>query len=300
VLAVRSPSAEERLPIKLSRFPKPFNRDRKVDVVVVAPEPIVAVDGKPLRGEGEWTAIGSTVNDKPPLYATYFRPEPECADVTVAAARFDQKLARFVLVPGTHDPGDDFRWHGVVPDDQRGTLIAAFNTGYRLRDAKGGIFVEGKEARPLVEGAASLTVDKSGQIDVMAWKGPSALTADVVAVRQNLKMLIEDGRIKNPSSKKCVKGIDRSGLGVTKDGALIYVIGHRLTPIVLSEALKHLGAVRAMQLDAHIQWQSFNVFQPVNEGSKELVATKLTQDMRQPATRYLVPDDRDFLAAFVR
>jgi hypothetical protein len=55
-----------------------------------------------------------------------------------------------------------------------------------------------------------------------------------------------------------------------------------------------------MHLDAHAQWQSFNVFQPIQNESRALIATKLTKDMRLPATRYLVPDDRDFVAAFVR
>jgi hypothetical protein len=73
-----------------------------------------------------------------------------------------------------------------------------------------------------------------------------------------------------------------------------------LTPALLAEALEHVGAVRAMQLDAHCQWQSFNIFQPAGPSKRELVATKLTRDMRLPATRYLIPDDRDFLAAFVR
>jgi hypothetical protein len=178
-------------------------------------------------------------------------------------------------------------------------LLAAFNSGYRLRDAHGGIYAEGQEVIPLVKGAASLVIDQNGDMDVVAWNGKRQLTSSVVAVRQNLKMLVTNGEVRVSMHRKCLKGVDRSGLGIARDGALIYVVGHRLTAGLLAEALQRAGAVRAMHLDAHCQWQSFNVFQPAESG-RELVATKLTQDMRLPATRYLIPDDRDFLAAFVR
>lgn len=299
-LTVHGPSAEELLPIQLSAFPRPFARTLKGTPDAQEPPPIEPVVNEPVPGEGRWTALGSTVNGVPTLRATFFRPDRDCGDITVAVARFTPKLTRFVLVPGTHDPGGEWRWHGTIPEDQRPNLLAAFNAGYRLRDAHGGIYAEGQEARPLVKGAASLVIDTNGDMDVVAWKGNRQLTSSVVAVRQNLNMLVKGGKVRVSMSRKCQKGIDRSGLGVTADGALIYVVGHRLTAGLLAEALQHAGADRAMQLDAHCQWQSFNVFQPAGESARELIATKLTKDMRMPATRYLIPDDRDFFAAFVR
>jgi hypothetical protein len=218
----------------------------------------------------------------------------------VAVARFTPKLTRFVLVPGTRDPEGDWRWHGSIPDDQRPNLLAAFNSGYRLRDAHGGIYVDGKVGRLLKGGAASLVIDENGDVDILAWEAGRELTPGLTAVRQNLRLLVRGSKVRVSASKKCVKGVDRSGLGVTADGALIYVMGHRLTQRLLAQALQHAGAVRAMHLDAHAQWQSFNVFQPTQKGGRALIATKLTKDQRLPATRYLVPDDRDFIAAFVR
>jgi hypothetical protein len=299
-LTVHGPSAEELLPTQLSRFPQPFARSAAAPVDAVEPPPIAPVVDGSLDGEGKWTAMGSTLGGVPVLRSTYFRPDRDCADVSVAVARFTPKLTRFVLVPGTRDPDPEaeWRWHGTIPQEQRQNLLAAFNSGYRMRDAGGGIYVEGKQPRPLRNGAATFVIDSNGDLDIVAWDGN--LTPEMTAVRQNLRLLVTDGKLSVSLKKKCTKGIDRSGLGVTRDGALLYILGHRLTQGLLAEALQHAGAVRGMQLDAHMQWQSFNVFQPVGGGGHGLVATKLLEDMRQPATRYLVPDDRDFVAAFLR
>lgn len=297
-LNVHGPSAEELLPTQLSSFPKPFDRPGSSEPSR-EPPPIEPVLDQPLEGEGQWEAVGVTVNGVPTLRRTYFRPDRDC-DVSVAVTRFTPKLSRFVLVPGTRDPGGEWRWHGKVPKSEQPNLLAAFNSGYRLRDAHGGMYVEGTVARPLKNGAASLVIDDDGDLDIMAWTAGETLPPGVTAVRQNLRLLVENGKVRVSAKKKCTNGIDHSGLGITRDGALLYVVGHRLTRRLVAQALQHAGAERGMELDAHTVWQSFNVYQPSQRGDGTIVATKLNKDMRLPATRYLTPDDRDFVAAFVR
>ncbi len=62
------------------------------------------------------------------------------------------------------DPGGDWQWHGVLPEDQRQHLVAAFNSGFRLNEVTGGFFAEGKEVKPLVDRAGSLVVTRAGEI----------------------------------------------------------------------------------------------------------------------------------------
>jgi hypothetical protein len=82
--------------------------------------------------------------------------------------------------------------------------------------------------------------------------------------------------------------VARSGVGVTKTGALVYVAGPALTVKTLAEALQRAGAVRAMTLDINPEWVTFNIYQPV--------PVKLYPQMQRPATRYLGPtrESRDF------
>ena len=56
------------------------------------------------------------------------------------------------------------------------------------------------------------------------------------------------------------------------------------------------GAVRAMQLDINPEWPTLITY--AHQGSLDPV--KIVPNYQQPSTRYLVPDDRDFFAVYVR
>jgi len=305
-LSLHTQSAAEAT--QLSVFPVPFARNQPEQHLHPAePAPIPLLSGKPLPNEGEWRAIGSTVNGVPALRCTMFRPDRTRPNVVVGVARFTPELTRFVLVAGTHDPGGDWNWHGTIPEEERGNLLAAFNAGFRLSDSHGGFYAEGKLAKELVEGAASLVIDRNGAADIIAWT-PRRLRR-LASVRQNLRLVLEDGQLPAGLSRNRGGGWGRlnhnlyawrSGLGIGADGALIYLAGEGLNLVTLAKALQRAGAVRAMELDMHRQWPSFNVFQPGGLLHPKLVATKLLKDTRHPAERYLTPDDRDFVAAFVR
>ena len=94
------------------------------------------------------------------------------------------------------------------------------------------------------------------------------MTPQVVSVRQDLLPLVR--RAPQPRGRQTahwrswgatcgatscsptVPGIEhqwRSGLGITADGALVYVAGPALDPLQLADLLARAGAVRAMQLD---------------------------------------------------
>jgi hypothetical protein len=246
----------------------------------------------------------------PALRCTAFRPDVEHPAVRVAVARFTPELTRFVLVPGTRDPGGSWSWQGTIPNEERDGLLAAFNAGFRLRDAQGGLFAEGTVAMPLVKHAASFVIDRDGSPDIIAWRGEHRVPRSIVAVRQNLRLIVDDGaplhgldRNTHGRWGRLNHRLDiwRSGLGISADGALIYLAGDGLTLASLAQALQHAGAVRAMELDIHDAWPAFNVFQPAESAKQtQLIATKLSPGMRHPAERYLTPDDRDFVAAFVR
>ncbi|HZD16230.1 MAG TPA: hypothetical protein VE196_14135, partial [Pseudonocardiaceae bacterium] len=59
------------------------------------------------------------------------------------------------------------------------------------------------------------------------------------------------------------------------------------------------GIVTGMQLDIHPQMVAFNTCRPAPAHPFGLTCTKLLPDMPGPATRYLTPDQRDFLAVTI-
>jgi hypothetical protein len=299
-------------PVQLSAFPPPYSVsvDLPREVAHLDPARVVVPFDKALPGEGEWRPVGWTANETPVLRCTTFRPDPDHPRVAVGAARFTPRLTRFVLVPGTQDPGGDWRWHGVIPQTAQPNLVAAFNSGFRLLEAQGGMYVEGKVARPLEPDAASLVIDSGGAVDIVAWHGGPEPAEPIVAVRQNLQLIVDSGRpvdgLSRNQGNKWGFGRNqacytwRSGIGISRDGALLYIAGDGLTLMTLAEAFKLAGAERAMELDIHDVWSTFNVFQPGAHAKGRPRATKLLPTMPRPAERYLTPDDRDFVAAFIR
>ncbi len=88
----------------------------------------------------------------------------------------------------------------------------------------------------------------------------------------------------------------RTGLGIDRRGNLIYAAADYQTVTTLAEILKRAGAVRAMELDINPEWPTLITYRH----RQGLLPTKVVPNYQQPATRYLVPDDRDFFAVYTR
>jgi len=227
--------------------------------------------------------------------------------VSVTAIWFDHRVTRPVVVAGTRQPGgSSWPWGARIPPADRARTVAVFNGGFRFADARGGFYENGRVGRPLRTGAASLVVHANGRADVIAWSSRSHTDRSIVAVRQNLHLVVDHGRP--------VAGLDRnrhhlwgnariqfqytwrSGLGVDRRGNLIYVAGNHLDLKMLAQALAQAGCIRAMQLDIHTGMVGAALFVPDPHVPLHIDAHKLIQGMTRPATRYLKPDQRDFIA----
>jgi len=88
----------------------------------------------------------------------------------------------------------------------------------------------------------------------------------------------------------------RSGIGIDRHGNLIYAAADYQTVGSLASILIRAGAVRAIQLDINAEWPSFITY----GGWGARAPNKLVPNVQQSATRYLVPDDRDFFAIYRR
>ena len=152
------------------------------------------------------------------------------------------------------------------------TLVAAFNGGFLMKDTKGGYFSEGRTVAPLRVGGASLVIYRNGFATVGQWGRDVGMTPNVVAVRQNLTLLVDNGQPVpglNPydisawgSTLGNIPNPWRSGLGITADGALVYVAGANLEITQLAALLVRAGAARAMELDINPAWPTFATYDP--------------------------------------
>ncbi|MFN8052134.1 MAG: phosphodiester glycosidase family protein [Acidimicrobiales bacterium] len=281
-------------------------------VATTAAVPIPVVVHPARRGEGRWRVVDGLTSAPGSVQETFVRPDPGFPSVSAAVVRLDQRATRLVFVPGLRQPGvGHWSWGSEIPPAVRPTVVAAFNAGFKFKDTRGGLYTEGRHTvRPLATGLASIVIHRDGTADVADWGRDAHMSSDVVSVRQNLSLIVDHGRpvpgllvdrgSKWGKLKSQFQFTWRSGLGVDREGRLLYVAGRRMTLTELAAALTDAGAVRGMQLDIHSDVVTFNWFRPVAGSATAVRAAKLMPSMQLSATRYLRPDQRDFLAVLAR
>lgn len=275
------------------------------------PAPLQPLVPTPLAGEGVWTATGRTVQGLPAVYTTYFRPDQFHTSEVAAAMWLDTTLMKAELVPGLQEPGGPNPWGGMVPLDQRAALVAAFNSGFKVADSRGGYFNFGQEVHPLQPGVASLVIDTAGKMNVGIWGRDFVMGPNIQTVRQNLSLLVDNGQVEpglaTDSNSKWGASLGnslfvwRSGVGVDANGGIIYVAGPAISVPSLAILLQRAGAVRAMELDINTAWTSAYTFQPGDPANPAAIhGVKLLPAMGRNEDRYLVPGERDFFAFLAR
>ena len=266
----------------------------------------IAIPGiAPADGAGIWRNIsldrfpGSIV-----MADTFINPDPSRPYAFVTLIQMDMTRLRLWSVAGIQEPGAKVGnpGPGIIPKtvQRDGALVAAFNGGFQYRDGQYGMIVGKKTYLPLKKDLATLVAYTDGTVRIVKYEGQD-LGKNVVFVRQNCPMLIENGVIASNNQKnKALWGRTvnpgiytwRSGLGVTAKGNLVYAVGNSLTPSTLAAALQAAGAVNAMQLDINPYWVRFNVFDHFANGTYSSFVPM--QGLQNGAYSYLHGYQKDF------
>jgi hypothetical protein len=267
------------------------------------PPAVVSALVPPLPGEGAWRPTGPAILGGDPVLVTIFRPDAAYPRQLAYAAWIDTSRIQLELYPGRKQPPNaDPRGPMEVPIVLRPQLLATFNSGYTYKDSLGGFALLGRTIQPMRAGQATVIEYTDGRIDIIDWTGPATVGPDVVLARQNLPMLVKDGRPGPDLANEAAGGFSlgnavrvwRTALGVDAGGNLIYLAAPGQTVGSLAGAMVRAGAVRAMMLDINSQFPTFITYGKPGA----LDAVMLVPNPRQTASRYLTPDDRDFFAVY--
>lgn len=266
--------------------------------------------GRPLRGEGEWRVL-YRVQHRPAIYGTYLRPDRVHTSYAAGIVSMNPRLLRFELRPGTEDPGPG-NYGGAQPIIAAGTrrgLAATFNSGFKIAQAGGGFYLNGTYRGSLRTGAASVVYYRGGGLAIGVWGHGLRLTHNVVGVRQNLRPIVENGKIPSAVSQNVKSNwgatlgggyyVWRSGIGVTRSGRIIFAYGPALDVRTLADLLRRAGCVEAMQLDINPEWTNYMYYRPGRHPGDPAPAA-LLPDQMEPAARYYSYNSRDFTAVFAR
>lgn len=261
-----------------------------------------------LPNEGVWRPLG-TVNGQGAVYGTEMRASSVYSSYVAGIVSLNQNLVSFQLRPGAEDPGPG-NWHALdyLPVGTRTGLLATFNSGFKIASSGGGFYLNGSTAGTLTAGVASVVYYRDGHIAIGNWDTDPgiSMSSDVVGVRQNLHLIVQNGQIPASvdtnveSSWGATLGgsyyVWRSGIGITADNRVIFVYGPSLNVRELATLLQRAGAVTAMELDINPEWTDFMYYLPGAPPTPEA----LLPNQQQPADRYYTPASRDFTAVFAR
>jgi hypothetical protein len=269
------------------------------------PPRIKPVFAQPLTGEGVWKPTGPPLGGKPPVLVTTFRTEVAYPQIVAYVAWFDHMRTALAYYPGRYEPPSaTLRGPMEVPWSQRWRLLATFNSGFIYRDGLNGDALNGHVNEPLKQGLATLVAYKNGRTNIVGWNGGSAPGAAIAWARQSLPLIINHGRLSPALNDSTQWGytlgnavrVWRTGVGVDRRGNVIYAAANYQTVTTLARILQRAGAVRAMELDINPEWPTLITYRH-RDG---LLPARVVPNYQQPATRYLVPDDRDFFAVYRR
>jgi len=281
-----------------------YGAGARTTVAAYRPPRVPALFRPALPGEGVWRPTRPQLAGAPPVLLTTLRNQPEYPRVVAGLAWIDTRRTRLTLNPGRQEPSVSIpRGSMEVPQSGRSSLLATFNSGFKLSDSHGGVVLDGHTYATMHDGQGTLVGYTDGTVDVVDWSyGPTA-PSYVSFARQNLPLIVDEGRpapnLANGEWGATVGNavlVWRSGIGVDGRGNLIYAAGNDQSAKSLADTLIRAGAMRAMELDINSYWVSFLTYGAA--GAED--PRNLLPDMERPDTRYLEPDDRDFFAVYSR
>ncbi|MFT3863322.1 MAG: phosphodiester glycosidase family protein [Solirubrobacterales bacterium] len=209
-------------------------------------------------------------------------------------------------MPGTAEPPEPLegRGSGEVPPGKRQRLVATFNGGFPLETSNAGLVYRGKVVETMVNGIATVVEYRDGRVDIVKWNHGPGAPKNVWFAKQNLPPIIYEGRLNpnlgdGPEWGETVNNavrVWRSGLGIDAHGNLMYAAANYQTVESLAKVLRQAGAVRAIELDINEDWTSFISYR--QPGAVE--PSNLLPEMYRSPERYLVPDERDFFAVYLK
>ena len=263
----------------------------------------------PLPHEGEWVPISQNLYPHQTIIArTFIRPDGKRPYAVVSLVQMDMSKLGLGAQAGTYYPGGTHGVFGpgVVPQaiQRANGLLAVFNGGFQEKDGHYGMVVGGQTYVPLQRGMPTLFLHYDGSVQLTLYTGQT-LAADIASARQNGPYLIHNGTI----TPFVEQGLDtwgrtttnsmytwRSGVGITRQGNLVYAVGNSLVPATLAAALLKAGAVNALQLDINPFWVRFILY--TGKGNGQYAYTPLLASMHNGGSQYLHGYNKDFFYVY--
>jgi hypothetical protein len=216
------------------------NRPRDIAPFIVSPT---------LKKEGKWRPLTSNA---PGIWRTKIRPNALEPSEIVELIAMDLRRVRVTYVPGTEVTGEN-RMSEIPPQD-RASVVAVFNGGFRHHELDTGQRKNGIVYRPLQNDKGTVILENAG-VEIANWSNAESSKFPNADVRQNLSIFIDNGLLgQTIIGQLRALYLDfptiRAALGQTADGRwLIFAGEFHMRPPELARALRLASCREAVLLD---------------------------------------------------
>lgn len=262
-----------------------------------------------LLGEGIWQNMPTNIFPSESVLAkTFIRPDKDRPYAVVSLVKINMHKLGMGIAAGTYYPGGEYKMYGPgkVPQNiqKANILLAVFNGGFQAKDGHYGMVVQDKTYVPLRSDLPAFVLYTDGSANILPY-GDIYKKSGIAAIRQNGPLLISHGKITTYTDNSTDTWgrtttnsmyTWRSGIGITKEGNILYAVGNSLVPKTLAQALYAGGAIDAMQLDINPFWVRFILYTPKGDG--KYTYTPLLKDMQNGGYNYLHGYNKDFFYVY--
>ncbi len=231
-------------------------------------------------GDGHWVpiAVPDVPSEAPHMYKTLLHPDKNRSWAEVFVVAMDVRRIDLHLVPGTKEPiateeaALGVERPGVIPEPDHGSVLAAFNGGFKTEHGKYGMRVGGVTYIAPRNDVCALALYQDNSIRVGSWSNLAPGEPTMAFWRQTPACMYEDGELhpnlRAGAEKKWGSTLDgetvirRSAIGVDATGSTLYMaISNHTTALAIAEGMHHAGAASVAQLDVNFSYPKFVLYE---------------------------------------
>jgi hypothetical protein len=264
--------------------------------------------------DGIWQRVAVRGSETPVLHRTIVHPDPARSYAELFVFALDLSKLRVEAVAGSVEPKSPSKngaeRAGVVPERDRGKLIAAFNGGFKAEHGQYGMSVGGTELLKANPISCTFAGFADGSMSIATWR--KLERADQAAWwRQTPPCMLENG-VLHPglavsTSKKwgaTLEGdtvIRRSAVGLDASGKTLFVgISNSTTARALALGMERAGAVSVAQLDVNFSFPRFLLYRDDADTGKLTALGAVKGLLYQPDEYVGRASSRDFFYVALR
>lgn len=235
--------------------------------------------------DGTWQAVTARTGKSGAMYRTIVHPDSERVYAELFVFALDLSKVSVHAVAGSVEPKSaepvDAARPGVIPDADRGELLAAFNGGFKAEHGQFGMMVDGTELLAPKPQSCTFAATNDGGLRIAPWTALGENTA-FSWWRQTPGCMVQGGEL-HPGLRAAdsrnwgatLEGktvIRRSAVGLSADGRTLFVgISNSTTARALALGMQHVGARDVAQLDVNFSFPRFLLYREGEGGALSAV-----------------------------